>query len=129
MERDLKLSANFHVKPEKLYEDWLSSSVHSAFIGTSAVVDPQIGGRFSAWDGYIWGTTLELEQGKRIVQSWRTTEFPEDAPDSRIEIVFEPVGEGTRMTLRHSGIPEGQADDYEQGWIDFYINPMKEHYK
>ena len=35
---------------------------------------------------YIEGKNLELEKDKKIVQKWRTTEFPDDAPDSDLEI-------------------------------------------
>ena len=49
--------------------------------GSPAIVDPEIGGAFEAWDGYISGRTLSLEPGRRIVQSWRTSEFAEDEGD------------------------------------------------
>ncbi len=32
-----------------------------------------------------------------------------DAPASRVEVVFAPEGEGTRVRVVHSGIPEGPA--------------------
>jgi hypothetical protein len=35
---------------------------------------------------------------------------------------------GTRITFRHTDIPEGQSARYEQGWIDHYFRPMKEYF-
>ena len=96
--------------------------------GNAAKVDGKVGGKFTAWDGYIFGSTLELEPDQRIVQAWRTSEFPEDAPDSRLEILFEEVAEGTKVTLIHSNMPEDQVDSYRQGWEDFYFRPMKEYF-
>jgi len=96
--------------------------------GNPANVDVKVGGKFSAWDGYIFGSTLELEPDQRIVQAWRTTEFPEDAPDSRLEILFEEATKGTKVTLIHSDMPEDQVDSYRQGWEDFYFKPMKEYF-
>jgi len=32
------------------------------------------------------------------------------------------------MTVIHSDIPDGQGDDYRQGWIDYYFEPMKEYF-
>ncbi len=114
--------------PERVYSAWLNADEHSAFTGSPATVDPTVGGAFTAWDGYISGTTLEMTPPRRIVQAWRSTEFPESAPDSRLEIRFEAAPEGTRLTLLHSGLPEGSGDGYRQGWIDFYFAPMAEYF-
>ena len=96
--------------------------------GSPANVDGKVGGKFTAWDGYIFGSTLELEPDQRIVQAWRTSEFPDEAPDSRVEIVLEEVKGGTKVTLTHSNMPKGQVDSYLQGWEDFYFKPMNEYF-
>lgn len=115
--------------PKQIYDAWLDSVGHAALTGGStAKVDPRPGGRFSAWDGYISGTTLELDPNRRIVQAWRTTEFPEGSQDSRLEVLLEPAKGGTRVTFHHSGIPEGQSQEYAQGWVDYYFEPMKRHF-
>lgn len=96
--------------------------------GSPAKVDGRVGGRFSAWDGYISGSTLELEPDRRIVQAWRTSEFPDEAPDSRVEIVLEETAGGTKVTLSHRDMPEDQVDSYRQGWEDFYFQPMRAYF-
>lgn len=129
MDRNIKLVDTFKVDPQTLYRDWLSSLTHSAFTNSPAEIDPKLGGKFTAWNGYICGITEELNPGKRIIQTWRTTEFPLEDPDSRLELIFEPSNDGTKLTLIHSDIPDGQADGNESGWINFYFKPMKEYYK
>jgi len=124
----IKLSASFKVKPGKIYSAWLDSKKHSAMTGSIAEIDPGINGKFTAWDGYISGTTAELIPGKKIVQKWRTTEFPTGSPDSILEIVLEKTKTGTRLTLRHTLIPDGQGENYKQGWKDFYFKPMKKYF-
>jgi uncharacterized protein YndB with AHSA1/START domain len=125
----IECSVVLPVGMEQLYGAWLDSAAHSAFTGSQAQIDPQIGGRFSAWDGYIEGTTLELEPYRRILQSWRTTEFPEGSADSRLEVLLEETGPGeTRLTLLHREIPEGQGQGYLQGWEEFYFQPMLTYY-
>jgi 5'-deoxynucleotidase YfbR-like HD superfamily hydrolase len=116
--------------PEQIYRAWLDSRAHSAFTGAAAVIDPQVGGNFSAWDGYIQGTTLELQPFQRILQSWRTSEFPPESPDSLLEVLLEPdeLPGGTRLTLIHSQIPPGQGQQYLQGWQDYYFTPMQEYF-
>jgi activator of HSP90 ATPase len=122
------VSAHINAAPDVLYRAWLSSEEHAKFTGSEADIDPGIGGPFTAWDGYIRGTTLEKEDGKRILQSWRTTEFPEGSPDSLVEVLFEEIEDGTEITINHSRIPAGQEDDYKTGWEEFYFQPMRECY-
>ncbi len=114
--------------PERVYSAWLDAAAHSAMTGGAATVEARVGGRFTAWDGYIEGTTLELAPGRRIVQAWRSADFPEGAGTSRLEIALEAADGGTRITLRHSDIPEGQGGDYEQGWRDHYFTPMRKYF-
>ena len=128
MPESLKLSTDLPVLPEKVYQAWIDSAQHSAFTGSPAEIDGLPGGKFTAWDGYILGTTLELQPFRRIVQFWRTTEFPQSSPDSHLEVLFEAVNNGTRLTLVHTNIPDGQGEEYKQGWEDYYFAPMAEYF-
>ena len=122
------VSTTLPTTPEEIYNAWLSSEGHTAMTGSPAVVAPENGGVFKAWDGYIWGKTLEMEPNSCILQAWRTSEFPESSPDSRVEIKLEESNGETRITLIHSDIPDGQEDNYKQGWEDFYFTPMRAYF-
>ena len=125
----LKLVTELPATPDQVFTAWMSSEGHAAMTGSSAAVENQIGGEYSAWDGYISGSTLELEPPKRIVQSWRTTEFPEASPDSRLEVLLEATGSGCRITLVHTDIPAGQGEMYAEGWQDYYFTPMQAYFE
>ena len=96
--------------------------------GSPARVEGKVAGHFSAWDGYITGSMLELIPDRRIVQSWRTSEFPDGAPDSRLEILLEEKDENTTIIIIHTNLPAEQTDSYRHGWQDFYFKPMKEYF-
>lgn len=125
---DFEVSEIFPADPEELYNAWLDSEVHSAMTGGRAFMSFVVGDTFTAWDGYIKGKNLLLESGKRIRQSWRTTEFMAVDPDSLLEITFEPVNNGTLMTIRHSNLPD-HGMQYQQGWRDAYFGPMKAYFQ
>jgi activator of HSP90 ATPase len=127
MKNDFTLTATFNAKPQAIYKAWLSTQGHTLMTGSPAKVDGRTGGDFTAWDGYIWGTFLELDENKRIVQVWRTAEFTEEHEDSHVEVLLEEVNGGTKLTLVHTKVPEGQ-DGYIKGWEDFYFTPMKEYF-
>jgi uncharacterized protein YndB with AHSA1/START domain len=123
----IELTATFAAPPERLYRAWLDAHEHSEMTGAEATCAAD--GAFTAWDDYISGRNLELEPARRIVQSWRTTEFPRAAPDSRVELRFEVEGAGTRLHLRHTDIPAGQGARYAQGWREFYFQPMSAYFR
>lgn len=128
MKNEFTLTAEFNAGAEAVYKAWLSTQGHTLMTGSPAKVDGRVNGEFTAWDGYIWGTFTGLEANKRIVQAWRTGEFPEDAPDSHVEILLEEKDGKTKLTLVHTNMPEGQAESYKQGWEDFYFKPMREYF-
>lgn len=129
MTESIFVSTVLPATPEQIYTAWLDSEQHSAFTGgNTAEIDPAEGGTFTAWDGYISGKNLTLEPFKRILQLWRTTDFPEGADNSCIEVSFEETVGGTKISIKHDLIPEGQGESYRQGWIDFYFEPMKEYF-
>jgi activator of HSP90 ATPase len=116
-------------EPNAVYAAWMSSRGHSEMTGSGAAVTARVGAKFSAWDGYISGKTLELKPPSRILQSWRTTEFAAEDPDSMLEVLLEKARGGTKVTLKHTSIPAGHGAEYKKGWIDFYFKPMKEYFQ
>ena len=128
MKNGFTLSEILPAKASQIYKAWLSSEGHTAMTGSPATVDGTVGGAFSAWDGYIFGSTLDLTPNQHIVQAWRTSEFPDEAPDSRLEVKFEEVNDGTKVTIIHTDMPDEQVDSYRQGWEDFYFIPMRKFF-
>lgn len=124
----IRLSTTLATTPEDAYDAWLSSKRHAAMTGSAATSEKRKGGSYTAWDGYISGKHLELDPGKRILQTWRTTEFPGDAPDSRLEVRFSTATRGTKLTLLQSGIPDGQGEMYAEGWQEKYFEPMFDYF-
>lgn len=121
---EFTLKTRIKASPEEIYSTWLSSDGHSKMTGGEATISDEIGAQFTAWDGYIIGTNLELEINKRIVQSWRTSQFEEEEEDSRIEIVLVEMDEETELTLLHANLPES-GEHYRKGWEVHYFQPMK----
>lgn len=128
MTYDFKLSCTLPASPEAVYDAWLDSACHGAMTGAPARIGARVGEDYSAWDGYITGKTLELVPARRIVQSWRTSEFGEAEPDSTVAVDLEPTKAGTRLTLSHNGVPDGQTGYENGGWRDFYFSPMKAYF-
>jgi activator of HSP90 ATPase len=125
---DFTLTDIIPAAPKAIYDAWLDSRGHSAMTGGKATQSAQVGAAVSAWNGYISGKNLALTRNKRIVQSWRTTQFTGDHADSRITVTLTPVKNGTRITLEHSKVPDGQTSYQKGGWQSHYFEPMKTYF-
>lgn len=122
---DIEVEGIVRASPERIYAAWIDGEGHTAMTGSPATCDAKVGGAFTAWGGYIKGHTLELEPNRRIVQAWRTSQFPEDAGNSKLEVLLEAVDEGTKVVFRHTSIPGGQGVLYKAGWVGHYLEPMQ----
>jgi activator of HSP90 ATPase len=135
MTKGEKMASDLHMQAiipnattRQVYDAWMDSRSHGEFTDGPAEIEPVVGGKFTIYDGYITGKTLELEPYNRIVQAWRTTEFPEDAPDSRLEVTLVSVPEGCRLTIDQTNLPEDQVDSYKSGWMEYYFDPMTRYF-
>jgi len=128
MTDSIKLSATIPADAKTLYSAWLDSEKHSAFTNSEVKIERKVGSSFTAGDGYISGTNELLHMNKRIVQKWRSTDFPEESEDSLVEITFEKVEKGTKVIINHTNLPEGTGKDYRKAWKDNYFKPMKEYF-
>lgn len=113
------------VAPGNVYRAFVDPKTHAAFTGSPATGSPRVGGKFTAWDGYISGVNRELVKGRKIVQDWSTTEWPPDAPPSTVTFTFKALKGGTEIRMVHAKVPAEQAASYRQGWIDYYWEPLK----
>lgn len=125
----IKQVAIIDASPMDVYEAYVDPKKHAAFTGDSATGTAKVGGKFAAGNGYISGKYLKLEKGKRILHEWTTTEWPKGYPPSLVELILKPKEKRTELTMIHTNVPAEQAADYDQGWKDFYWEPMKKYFE
>lgn len=117
--------------PQETFNAWLDSKSHSDMTGGGAKIDPVVHGKFTAWDKYIEGETLEIDpKNLTIIQAWRENEdeWPEDYY-SQIKVKFLKHGnKETKLEFEQTGIPEIYLEDLEKGWKDYYWKPMQEYF-
>lgn len=125
----IRVSGLIPATPKQIYDAWLDPQAHSKFSGGKATVEPYIGGKYTAFDQAVRGETIELDPGKRIVQSWKNADFPKGVPASRVEVTLGArKGIGTEITFVHTGIPEGLGQKVAESWLDKYVTPMRRYF-
>jgi len=122
----IKQTVIFKATPHEVYEALMDSKKHAAFSGGKASISHTVGGKISAYDNYIAGKNIELVPDKKIVQDWCAVDWPEGY-FSRVMFKFTAIPEGTRLDFTHANVPEGTEEEFKQGWIDNYWEPMKRY--
>ncbi|WP_227356338.1 SRPBCC family protein [Haladaptatus salinisoli] len=139
--RSVTVSRAIEAPPDEVYDAFLDPEELARWLppsGFSAEVhelEPEEGGRFrisftadteelEPYSHSFHGRYLELVPGERIVH---TDEFETDEPGMAGEmtttITFEPVANGTEVTVHQEGIPEDiPVDDATAGWTDSLEN-------
>ena len=124
----IKQTVLVDASPLEVYEAFVDPKKHAAFTGQSARGTAKAGGKFTAGDGYITAKYVELEKGKKILQEWTTSEWPEGYPPSLLELRLRPKGKKTELTMVHSKVPEKQVEYYAEGWKEWYWGPLKQYF-
>ena len=125
---EFTLTTQIKATAKQIYKSWLSTQRHTKMIGSPSFVSDKVGETFTAGDGYISGSNIELEPYNRIVQFWRTKDFEGNEGDSQIEILLSEQGESTTLTLKHTNLSES-GEQYKTGWEDHYFKPMKQYFE
>lgn len=122
--KNLKQTVTFNATPHQLYEMLVDSRQHARFTGAAARISRTVGGRISAWDGYIDGTNKKLVKDKLIVQRWRNSDWPKGYY-SEVVFRFSRKGSRTVLAFTHRGIPLFDYKDIRSGWKEYYWDLMK----
>lgn len=125
-EETIEQTVAFQASPETVYNALMDSKQHAEFTRAAANIENKVDGEFNVWDGYATGKNIELEPGKKIVQSWHASDWPEGV-FSKLTIELKPKDDGTELTLHQTGVPAEFADDVAQGWHDYYWEPLKDY--
>jgi len=94
------------------------------WMGRTADFDPRPGGTWRIdYNGadIARGEVVEIDPPRRLVYTWGW-EDPKEVVrpgGSTVEVTLTPDGDGTRLHLRHSGLPEAEVAAHAQGWDQF----------
>lgn len=120
IELQIRLSAS----PEEVFLYLTEPERYVRWQGVKAELDPRPGGVYRVWmdaDTVASGTFVEVNPARRVVFTWGW-EGNEGVPpgSTTVEITLEADGDMTVLSLRHTGLPDGEATAmHEEGWRHF----------
>ncbi len=125
MSKAIKQTVTIKATPHAIYEALMDEKKHAVFTGGEAKISRKTNGKFTIYGGDIEGKNLELVPDRKIVQSWRYSDWTEGHYSKAI-FSLEPTEKGTRLTFTPTDVPDDKYEDIKQGWNDYYWAPMKE---
>ena len=124
MSQTIRQTATFKATAHEVYEALMDSKKHGEFTGSEAKISRKVGGKFTVYGGEIEGENLELEPDRKIVQSWRYSDWPAGVYSKAAFSLAESKGK-TRLSFTQTGVPDDKYEEIKQGWKDYYWGPMK----
>ena len=113
-----------NASPDAVYDVLTSSEKFASMTGgRAAKISRDEGGEASMFDGGIRARNVELVPGKRVVQAWRSSAWPEGV-HSIVRFELAEDGGATKLTFDQAGYPDSAHGMLEGGWPKMYWDPM-----
>lgn len=115
---------SFAAAPSEIYSALLDSDKFAKFTDMPAKISPDEGGEFLCFGTFILGRNIQLVPDKLIVQAWRVFNWDEGVY-SIVSIALSADGDGAKLTLDQSGVPEDMVEHVDKGWDVKYWEPLR----
>jgi uncharacterized protein YndB with AHSA1/START domain len=124
----IEVTVHIAAPPETVFAYFTDPARYVQWMGTHATLEPVPGGtyRVHVREGVeTAGQFVEVDPPHRLVFTWGWTRDHAVPPGtSRVVVTFEHEDGGTRVVLRHHGLPdEGQREHHRDGW-DIYLHRL-----
>lgn len=121
--KTIKQEYKINAPIEKVWQALTDSKEIEKWSGAKATMKPQERMKFKLWDGEIYGTNIKIVPLKTLVQNWYSRDWEKP---SILTFNLEKKDNKTIVKLTHEQVPENELNDIENGWKDYYMNPLKE---
>lgn len=116
-EREIRIDA----PPEDVFPFLVEPTRMVRWLGVAVEIDPVPGGAIRIdvnGRDVVAGEIVELDPPRRLAFTWGWERPGSAVPpgSTTVSIELEPDGDGTRLRLRHTGLPPEVADDHAAGW-------------
>lgn len=110
--------------PKTVYEILIGSERFTEMSGgAEAKISLDVGGEVSLFGGAIQARNIELVPGQRVVQTWRSADWP-NGVHSLVRFELNADGGNTKLNFEQCGHPAEAESHLSEGWQKMYWAPM-----
>lgn len=124
----VELSVEIAARPSTVFRCITQSDLLSRWLAATVTMDARVGGAvridFARYATVVEGEVVELVPDERLVFTWgvaagaQAAEMPPGS--TQVSLTIAPCAAGSRVTLRHSGLPtEASRRDHAFGWTGY----------
>ena len=117
-------SVRFNCSPNDLYLVLTDPARVQAWTLGPVTMVAKPDGEFAMFSGNVSGKFLESTPNKKIVQKWRSKDWPEGV-FSTVTITLQSDEDGTLLKLDHTGIPKSDYERTRHNWSEMCWNRIK----
>jgi len=114
--------------PQEVYQMLTNEDELSKLTGVTCTFSAKPGGKFSYFDGgsgvVISGTNLFLMDNVKILQSWRSNDWPQNI-FSTVKITLQKVEDGTHVSMTQSDVPPTSIKKMGEYWNNTLWKPTE----
>ncbi|GAW80735.1 activator of Hsp90 ATPase [Plasmodium gonderi] len=127
------IEQEYYVPPEVLFNAFTDSYTLTRLSrGSPAETEPKVGGKFSLFDGSIYGEFVQIEKPQKIVQKWKFRDWC-DEDYSKVTLEFMSIKENhTLLKVTQENIPitnkyneGGVLERCRNGWTENFLHNIE----
>lgn len=124
----VEVSVDVAARPATVWRCLVERDLLSRWLAADVSLEPRVGGAvridFARHGTVVEGEVTELRAPERLVLSWGVSRGEQSdrmpAGSTIVEFRLDAIDAGTRVTLRHRGLPtEEERRDHASGWIAY----------
>ncbi|MEM5947315.1 SRPBCC domain-containing protein [Spirochaetia bacterium 38H-sp] len=112
----------------KVFKVLTTGTDYAEVTGCEAEIQPWTQGIIAVWNGYGQGIIIEIEEPSYIKHTWRTSDYQPQMRDSEIEILVNPWGKKTKLTIKAINIPDNLLQEEKTNWQRFLLEPLVQYF-
>lgn len=119
------LEQNYSIKApiSKVWQAFVDPEIINQWGAGPAKMDDKVGTKFSLWNNDIYGENIEVVREKKLVQNWYGGDWEKP---SVVKFTFNEKDGETKINLVHTDLPDGEEDNFADGWKSYYVGAIKE---
>lgn len=121
------IKQTYHIKApvDEVWRGLTDPTYIDGWGGGPVKMNDKVGTKFEFWGGDIYGTNRESVENEKLVQDWYGGKWPE--PSIVTFALKKKSDSETQLDLLHENLPDDQADNFDDGWKQYFLGPMKEY--